>query len=454
MHESSDSYAAMNWILPEGVWLEFEGLSSPLQILRGLGGGGQGQVFEVAMEGERLALKWYFPSCLNNDPHLSKRLNQNIRATSPNTDFLWPIALLRPTATSQSLIRSKDPGFGYLMALRPDDYVGAMEHYAGRLDISLQNVLRSCFYLAEAFHSLHTRGLCYKDISIGNLFLQPDTGRILICDNDNVDEDGRELGSVLGTAGFIAPEVLMREARPGTNSDLFSLAVLMFRLLMRHDPLKGQKELDIHCLDEPARRRLYGEDPVFIFDPKNNRNRPNPKEHAAALLTWPIYPLLLQQLFLQTFCEGMKNPSRRSLTGQWKDALSGTLDLRQLCPCCGQENFLVRDNSKLSCWECSAPMPDPIIMQAAHGSVVAAAGNELNIHHFDCLESPQLLQPLARVTNHPSDPLIVGLCNLSGTAWTARLSDGKEMKVEPGRNCNLAKIQQISTSAGVVVITH
>lgn len=176
------------------------------------------------------------------------------------------------------------------MPLRPPGYIGAHEHVGGLVDISLQAVMRSSFFLAEAFHDLHLRGLCYKDISLMNLFLEPSSGRILICDNDNVAIDGRDPGSVLGTPGFMAPEVLLRQARPGANSDLFSLAVLIFRLLTRHDPLLGTMELAIRCLDEPARRRLYGEDPVFIFDPRDARNRPDPEAHPAALVTWPIYP--------------------------------------------------------------------------------------------------------------------------------------------------------------------
>jgi hypothetical protein len=39
----------VTWILPQGAWLQFEGLSSPVQVMRGLSGGGQGQVFEVVV---------------------------------------------------------------------------------------------------------------------------------------------------------------------------------------------------------------------------------------------------------------------------------------------------------------------------------------------------------------------------------------------------------------------
>ena len=444
--KSADRGRPVTWILPEGAWLQCEGFQSPLHVIRGLGSGSQGQVFEVAVQGERLALKWYLPGCLRRDRHLEQRLTESIRATAPNGNFLWPIALLRPSAASLPLFRCQPAGFGYLMGLRPDGFVGAIEHYAGRIEISLRQVLRAGFFLAEAFHSLHSKGLCYKDISLGNLFLNPSDGRILLCDNDNVDVDGRDLGSVLGTAGFMAPEILNRQARPGGNSDLFSLAVLLFRLLTRHDPLKGQLELEIRCLDEPARRRLYGDDPVFIFNPEDLRNRPDPNLHAAALVTWPIYPKAVQELFLQTFVQGMRDPARRALTGQWLEVLARCLDQRQLCPHCGQETF----GSQPVCWHCGKVLPAPSLLVAPHGRIVVSADNELHPHHFTPQEEPQLTRPLARIVAHPSDFNVLGLQNLSDKPLLALLTHGQRMLLEPRRSCNLAALQHLETPWGLV----
>jgi DNA-binding helix-hairpin-helix protein with protein kinase domain len=436
----------VTWILPEGALLPFEGLSSPVRVLQGLGGGTQGQVFEVELAGDRLALKWYLPRCLEQDPHLERRLLESIRATAPNQAFLWPMALLRPTPASRALIRTRPSGFGYLMELRPTNFLGAVEHVAGRVAITLRNALRACFFLSEAFHSLHSKGLCYKDISLGNLFLDPSTGRILICDNDNVDVDGRDLGSVLGTPGFMAPEILMRRDRPGANSDLFSLAVLLFLLLTRHHPLKGQLELGIRCLDEPARRRLYGEDPVFIFNPDDPRNRPDPLDHAAALVMWPIYPDVVQSLFQQTFCEGLVNPPRRALTGQWMEALAATLDRCQLCPACGMENF----SSTAPCWHCGQRLPAGPWLVTANGRVHASVDNELHPHHFDSFQALQLSIPLARVVAHPADPALIGLRNLGDTPWRASLVGGSERRVEPGQSCNLTALMQLETPLGTI----
>jgi serine/threonine protein kinase len=438
----------LTWILPEGAWLQFEGLSSAAQVIQGLGGGTQGQVFEVELAGERFALKWYLNRCLEQDPNLEQRLLQSIQSTAPNQSFLWPIALLRPTPESRTQIRSRQSGFGYLMDLRPANFQGVAEHVAGHMSITLRNTLRACFFLAEAFHALHSRGLCYKDISLGNLFLDPSSGSILICDNDNVDVDGRDPGSVLGTPGFMAPEILMRRDRPGANSDLFSLAVLLFLLLTRHHPLKGRLELGIRCLDEPARRRLYGEDPVFIFDPGDPRNRPDPHDHAAALMMWPVYPDNVQTLFQQTFCEGMVNPPRRVLTGQWMEAIAATVDGCQVCPSCGMENF---GESSL-CWHCGQPRPEGPWLVPPCGRVQASAENELHPHHFDSFQALQLHQPLARVVAHPDDPSLIGLRNLSDAPWRARLIGGGERRLDPGQSIKLTVLTLLETPLGTVVV--
>ena len=441
----------MAWILPLASSHRFGGIDAPVRILRGLGGGSQGQVFEVAVGEEALALKWYFPTFLRRDPGLAERLAESIRRGSPNGDFLWPLALLRPTGPEAATLGSAASGFGYLMPLRPAGFQGAVEHAAGRLTISLQNVLRSAFFLARGFHALHSLGLCYKDVSLGNVFLDAGRGRILIGDNDNVEVSGRGGGAVVGTWGFMAPEVALGRSRPDGGSDLFSLAVLLFHLLTRHDPFKGALERAIPCLDLPARRRLYAEEPLFVFDPRDDRNRPDPIEHAAALLTWPLYPRALQQQFERTFGPGLSDRRSRTLTGQWCQQLAATLDQRRLCPNCAEENLLDVRLSGL-CRSCGAPLPPPMRMRTAAGLVAVAAGNELHPHHFDLLLAEDLDHPLARMVAHPRRPHLLGLENLSPHPWTLTLQEGEAIAVAPGETASLAQAATLTTPNGEVTI--
>jgi serine/threonine protein kinase len=115
--------------------------------------------------------------------------------------------------------------------------------------------------------------LCYSDISFGNVSLDPSTGQVCICDNDNVHVDGEPSG-IGGTIGFMAPEIVRGKSMPTIDTDLFSLAVLLFYIFMMHHPLEGKKELEIKCFDYPAKKKLYGTEPLFVFDPQDNSNRP------------------------------------------------------------------------------------------------------------------------------------------------------------------------------------
>ncbi|MFM7362541.1 MAG: protein kinase domain-containing protein [Cyanobium sp.] len=441
----------MDTMLLPGATLHCNNLSEPLQVIRLLGSGGQGEVYEVQFAGERHAAKWYFPGFLKQDLALRDRLRASISATSPSAAFLWPMVLLQPAEASVAELGLPAGSFGYLMPLRPPDFVGAIEHEAARLTISLRDVVRACFFLAEAFDRLHSKGLCYKDVSTGNLFLRPQDGRILICDNDNVAVTGAGSGVSLRTAGFTAPEVLQGQARPSSGSDLFSLAVLLFRLLTRSDPFKGRLELEIRCMDAPAQRQLYAVDPVFVFDPDDQRNRPDPEVHRAVSVTWPIYPLELQRRFQQTFGPGLREPGSRVLTGQWCETLAAVLDQRLLCPHCDQEVFGAGDGSD-RCWACGGAIGAVPHLGLRRGLVIAQADNELHPHHFDPLALENLDVPVARVEAHPRDPRILGLLNLSEQTWNADLPDGGSVAVEPGRRCNLGSVVQIHTHLGNIQV--
>lgn len=440
----------MKWILPIRSSLAFYGMSQPVEVVRGLGGGSQGQVYEVLIQDRIAALKWYFPASLKLDPQLRHRLVDCIRAGEPTDSFLWPMALLsghQELACHGDLVSD---GFGYLMPIRPPQYIPAIDHYAGRIQLSIATVLRACLNLCTAFHALHSKGLCYRDISLGNLFLDPEDGRILICDNDNVGIEGMSASAVLGTPGYMAPEVLLRKASPCRSSDLFSLASLLFRLLTRHDPFRGLAERDIPCLDEVSMRRLYGEDPVFIFHPNDQRNRPDPDEHLSALLTWPIYPQELHQLFVQSFVTGLHEPSRRTLTGEWTKQISATLDLRQLCCHCGQENFrdALGDAEPGNCWACRKPLRAPAWLVCEAGRIAVSKGNAIYQHHLSRFAPVGLENVVALVNTNPQRPDVHGLQNLGSTPWQADLISGDSIAVPPGRSANLILVRSILTHWG------
>lgn len=428
-------------LLSSGTRINLPGLSAELTVQACLGSGSQGQVYAVDYGGQQLALKWYFPTTLHLDPGLAPRLTRAVSIGSPSPHFLWPLAMVGDPY-------STDSGLGYLMPLRPPGYIAASEHIAGRIELQLQTALRLCFQLAEGFHNLHSLGLCYKDISLGNVFLNPQAGSILICDNDNVSIDCQGSSVVLGTPGFMAPEILRGEQSPSAETDLFSLAVLIFRLLTRHDPFRGSQELAYSCLDEANLQQLYGKDPVFIFDPNNPSNRPDPQHHLGVLLSWPIYPTLLHNSWMITFGPGLHQPAKRVLTGEWKRVLACCLDGCQLCPVCRQENFS-NGRGQQYCWSCGSALPAVPKLLTANGTELnLCEGNTLHIHHLQPHLGESLETPLGHCKAHPAAPHRIGLQNYTEQTWQLELVDGSQRSLIPRAHVDVSRLKHLNTPWG------
>ena len=187
-------------------------------IKKELGRGGQGIVYLVNVEGKDMALKWYFK---NPGKPFYNNLSSNVRAGAPAPNFIWPLAVTEEI----------DGTFGYVMEVRPTGYEDMGKFILAKAKFAdVRAQLKACLQICSAFQKLHIRGLSYQDMNDGNFFINPQTGDILICDNDNVAPDGTSLG-ILGKAGYMAPEIVEGIKMPNRYTDYYSLAVCLFILI-------------------------------------------------------------------------------------------------------------------------------------------------------------------------------------------------------------------------------
>jgi hypothetical protein len=238
----------------------------------------------------------------------------------------------------------------------------------------------------------------------------------------------------------MAPEIVRGEALPSADTDRFSLAVLLFYLLMLNHPLEGKKEANIHSFDLPAMNMLYGFQPVFIFDPDDASNRPVPGIHDNALVFWPLYPARFRNLFVRSFTEGLRNPRNgRVMESEWRKALVQLRDSITTCRHCGSENFFDEDKAKSGephiCWSCNAALRLPPRMCFDRSFVLLNRDTKLYPHHVGQLYNFD--EAAAEVTQHPQNPDIWGLKNLSGIRWDVTGGSGKTCVVEPGKSIML-----------------
>ena len=405
-----------------------------------IGAGSQGEVYRASLDGKAVALKWYFPHWVKSDPGLRRNLEIAVRQGSPSERFLWPFDLAVSANTS---------GFGYVMPLRDQRYRSLIDIMKRRTEPSFRALATAGFEIADSYLLLHTSGLCYSDISFGNVFLDPKNGQVCICDNDNVHVDGQPTG-VGGTIGFMAPEIVRGEAMPSSDTDLFSLSVLLFYLFMLHHPLEGQRELEVKCFDYPAKKKLYGTDPLFVYDPGDDRNQPVPGYHDNVLAFWPIYPEFLRNLFVKAFTTGIRDPKNgRVRESEWRAAMIRLRDSIVYCQTCGSENFFGQTGdgtqaTQDSCWSCHVELNLPFRIQIGRTFVMLNHDTELFPHHVDGQRIYDFSAPVAKVARHPTDPGIWGLKNLTGEKWSVTDSDGKAIEVEPGRNVSLTVGRKIN----------
>jgi DNA-binding helix-hairpin-helix protein with protein kinase domain len=430
----------MNQLLRVGQKVQTESSSLPCEVDQFLGSGGQGEVYRAILAGKAMALKWYFPHAAT--PGQRSALETLVKKGTPNDRFLWPQELTSASGVS---------GFGYLMPLRERRFKSLLDLMKRTVDPSFRALLTAAIELPNSFYQLHAAGLCYCDISFGNVFFDPQTGDILICDNDNVVIDGSDV-AIGGTPDFMAPEIVRGEKTPSIATDRFSLAVLLFYLLHIAHPLFGRKVLSIHSLDLPARTKLCGTEPVFIFDPKDRSNEAVSRDEdslgeagANALAFWSIYPQAVRETFVKAFTEGLRDP-QHGRVGEtvWRLVMARARDSIVYCASCPAENFYDAERVKASggkqppCWSCRKDFRLPPRIRIEKHVIMLNHDAKLYPHHLSGAPTYDFSVPLAEVSRHPTNPNLWGLKNKSNGKWVSTLPDGTVRDVEPERSVPLA----------------
>lgn len=275
------------------VEMEFGGRAKVLKVI---GSGGQGIVYLVEFNSQKWALKWYDVDKIKRPKEFRQNIKNNIQDGAPSNKFLWPKYLTKENA---------DGTFGYIMELKPesfDSFVDILNTYKLVIDPltgratkqavrfqSLYAMVTAVINIANTFRQLHRAGKSYQDLNDGGFFINVNTGAVLVCDCDNIAPEGSNFG-IGGKPGYMAPEVVRGIAKPDVQTDKYSLAVVLFKLLFRGDPMEGEKVVKDVCLTESSELRHYGQDAVFVYDPDNATNRPVRGIHDNVIKFWRIYP--------------------------------------------------------------------------------------------------------------------------------------------------------------------
>lgn len=405
-----------------------------LEVIKKLGEGTQGEVYLVESPDGYQAVKWYKREQATAEQRAA--ILYLVRTGPPfgsaGNRFIWPRDLVTRQGSGQ---------FGYLMdRIDTRRFAELGECWAHLKPVPNFSALCEISYqLANSYRALHLSGHCYRDISAGNLMFDPVCGDILICDNDNVGINRQSLSQVWGTMEYMAPELIRGETDPSTQTDLHALAVLLFYLWVWHHPFHGEMEYRFHCWDIPAKKKVYGDTPVFVFDPTDLSNAlPRDPDYATARERWSYCPGPIQETFTRAFTEGLDNPGRRVTEGEWQALFSRMKDSLVLCPDCRAENFSSEEGNQTRCWHCKKTIPPPpcIVIRRPWGDTRLALsfGTTVRRRHIGS-SSPQEdgSEIVGTVIPHPAIAGAAGIRNSSPSPWQCTFPDGKTVDVPPGR---------------------
>jgi DNA-binding helix-hairpin-helix protein with protein kinase domain len=278
--------------------------------------------------------------------------------------FCWPEALVVQPSLGMIMPRAQTNlrPFSHLLAPRfrarlraqnGDDTLGS---WIGHVGILIK--------LARTVNRLHLNGLCHSDLSTNNVLVDPKRGDATLIDCDGLVETGSDvlLPTVLGTPDYMAPELVRALSsahrgpppKPSVETDLHSLAVLVYQGLLFRHPLRGSA---FHSPDPDEDDRLMlGEKALYIEHPTNHTNRPK-----KPFLTSAILGPEMQGLLARAFVEGAHKPSARPLAAEWERALVRLYDQTVPCsnPACEAKSFVLVEGGAARCPWCRTELRGP-----------------------------------------------------------------------------------------------
>jgi serine/threonine protein kinase len=218
-----------------------------------------------------------------------------------------------------------------------------------------------CINIARGVKKLHQMGLSHSDLSYNNVLVDPVAKTAVIIDLDSLVVPGIWPAEVIGTADFIAPEVLATKHLPLTDpnrklpnrtTDLHAYACLVYMFLLHRHPIKGGK---VHDLDTEKDDLLsMGEKAMFVEHPTDASNRIKLSQVSkwdqywadTTKLPYTILGPYLKEMFDQAFIKGLHSPNDRPPAEMWEQALAKTVDLMQPCSNTScEQKWYVFDNS-------------------------------------------------------------------------------------------------------------
>ena len=226
------------------------------QILRKIGAGGMGAVYEGLNESieRRVAIK-ILHARYSHDPETARRFINEARAVN---------RIDHPGVVQISDHGQLDDGSAYIvMELLHGESLGTRLRRCGALAVGESIDLAA--QIAEALTAAHARNIIHRDLKPDNVMVVSDrqmpTGeRIKVLDfgiakltEGERSNAGTQTSAMLGTPFYMSPEQARGSGKVDDKTDVYSLGVILFEMLVGKPPFDGEGtgELIMKHMSEP-----------------------------------------------------------------------------------------------------------------------------------------------------------------------------------------------------------
>ncbi|MCX5740912.1 MAG: protein kinase [Proteobacteria bacterium] len=220
---------------PTGVDVGADRIANRYQIVRWLGGGGMGRVYEAfdTELGERVALK-VLSGGLTEEAH--ERFRREVRLTRR----------IQHRNVARMFDIGEHAGEKFLTMELIDG--APLTRLLGAGPLGWGKLRSAALQIAQGLAAAHEVGVIHRDLKPDNVLVELATGRFVITDfgiaRSGDDPNVTQIGAVVGTPRYMAPEQLAgRDV--DARADLFAYGVMLFELATGTRPWSGDNPIAI-----------------------------------------------------------------------------------------------------------------------------------------------------------------------------------------------------------------